>query len=527
MRERLHIVFLIGILFLALFFRVWRLAPTTTSNLTVPPGLFSDEAMNGSNALEALETGKFKVFYRENNGREGLFINLQALSIRILGNTAFALRIVSALFGTATVLAVYLFTKEYLRDNHIALLASFLLSVSFWHIMFSRIGFRAIMAPFFLTTGLWLLYAVWDRRNDLHHARVLLGSALGGIFFGLGFYSYIAYRAAPLLLLPALALFVQSARKEKNNCIICIPALFVFFAFVVTIPLTLYFLDNPGDFLGRTGQISIFQSEYPFFAFLKNAGITFQMFYFLGDFNARHNIPGNPLLWWPIAVFFTIGLVLAFRKRYWLLISWLIVMMLPVAVSNEGIPHALRSIIMIPPVFIIAAIGFASALVTLYHFTHSRFVQTIVTALAVIIVVAHVIHTYNTYFIEWGESALTKESFGGNLYNIGLFLNNMPEDTLKYVVTDETETIDRTGRPMSLEPILFATDTYLPRPEGYKNIYYRTTAQLDSLNCQTDCMIIPIRNSYAIFALARKKYPNLQFDRSIEQKYQLLVARPK
>ena len=251
------------------------------------------------------------------------------------------------------------------------------------------------------------------------------------------------------------------------------------------------------------------------------------MFYFLGDFNARHNIPGNPLLWWPIAVFFTIGLVLAFRKRYWLLISWLIVMMLPVAVSNEGIPHALRSIIMIPPVFIIAAIGFASALVTLYHFTHSRFVQTIVTALAVIIVVAHVIHTYNTYFIEWGESALTKESFGGNLYNIGLFLNNMPEDTLKYVVTDETETIDRTGRPMSLEPILFATDTYLPHPEGYKNIYYKTTAQLDSLNCQTDCMIIPIRNSYAIFALARKKYPNLQFDRSIEQKYQLLVARPK
>ena len=31
--------------------------------------------MNGNNAAEVLETGKLKVFYPENNGREGLYID--------------------------------------------------------------------------------------------------------------------------------------------------------------------------------------------------------------------------------------------------------------------------------------------------------------------------------------------------------------------------------------------------------------------------------------------------------------------
>ena len=44
---------------------------------TAPPGLYPDEAMNGNNATEALETGEFKAFYPENNGREGLFANIR------------------------------------------------------------------------------------------------------------------------------------------------------------------------------------------------------------------------------------------------------------------------------------------------------------------------------------------------------------------------------------------------------------------------------------------------------------------
>src|SRR3989338_5795916 len=93
----------IALLFVLLLGAIFRFM--LISNL--PPGLYPDEAMNGNNALEALRNTNFsaedgpslgwKIFYPENNGREGLFINIQALSIYTFGNTARALRIVSSL----------------------------------------------------------------------------------------------------------------------------------------------------------------------------------------------------------------------------------------------------------------------------------------------------------------------------------------------------------------------------------------------------------------------------------------------
>jgi hypothetical protein len=46
------------------------------------------------------------------------------------------------------------------------------------------------------------------------------------------------------------------------------------------------------------------------------------------------------------------------KDLLWLIsIGWILVSMLSVIISNEGIPHALRSILMIPAVFIISGIG--------------------------------------------------------------------------------------------------------------------------------------------------------------------------
>ena len=50
---------LLIILIIASFFRLYNLSGTNS----VPPGLYPDEAINGNNASEALDTGNFKVFY--------------------------------------------------------------------------------------------------------------------------------------------------------------------------------------------------------------------------------------------------------------------------------------------------------------------------------------------------------------------------------------------------------------------------------------------------------------------------------
>src|SRR5215831_8422619 len=96
---------LVAILAVAAFLRFYQLP-------TFPEGVQIDEAMNGSNILQILETGEYHVFYPENMGREGLFINLQAVASSILGNEPWVLRSVSATFGVLTVWTTYLIAAE-------------------------------------------------------------------------------------------------------------------------------------------------------------------------------------------------------------------------------------------------------------------------------------------------------------------------------------------------------------------------------------------------------------------------------
>src|SRR3989344_915690 len=153
--SRKTVIGLFLILALAAFLRLWQLP-------TVPPGLYPDEAANGNNAVEALHTGNFSAFYPENNGREALFINVQALSIALFGPEPWALRLVSAFVGILTVAAVFFLARELFRPapgaperrwlgipehDLIGLAAAFFVATSFWHLNFSRISFRAISVP--------------------------------------------------------------------------------------------------------------------------------------------------------------------------------------------------------------------------------------------------------------------------------------------------------------------------------------------------------------------------------------------
>ena len=60
---------LLLILIVAVVFRFWLLD-------SAPPGLYPDEAVNAVDAARAQESGDYSVFYPNNNGREGLYINI-------------------------------------------------------------------------------------------------------------------------------------------------------------------------------------------------------------------------------------------------------------------------------------------------------------------------------------------------------------------------------------------------------------------------------------------------------------------
>jgi len=519
MPKKKVIIFLLLILALGGFLRLWQIGST-------PPGLYHDEAMNGNNALGALETGEFKQFYSENNGREGLYINIQAVSLKIFGNEPWALRLVSALFGIFTILGLYILAKEFFSEK-IALFSSFFLAISFWHVLFSRIGFRAIMAPFFLVWAIALLFMASRKKSPLL-------AVLAGLSFGLGFHSYIAYRIAPLLLLlPVIKIWRNNQKK--------IIVIFLVSTFIAGLPLGLYFLGNPTDFFGRTSQISVFSSESPVKSLLTNSVKTAGMLFFVGDGNWRHNFAGKPELWWPMGIFFAVGLLYSLwkiiRKRKFgsaegFLILWILIMSLPVVISSEGLPHALRGIILIPPIMIFTGIGFEKirSIVNKWmkkqpeeYPEHKKQILRIHKHLVVLVFAFFAvlaIQSYVQYFVRWGHHIYTYHSFNGRYWDIGDYLESLPQDTQKYVIVNAGGVLAR-GIPMPAQTIMFATDTYAEKNREEKNIKYIMPYEIDSIECPGACAIVTMETD----ALLRESIKNLVPGLSLttEPQFEILV----
>jgi 4-amino-4-deoxy-L-arabinose transferase-like glycosyltransferase len=482
MSKRTRIWLLVGILIIASFFRFYHLT-------TTPPGLYPDEAMDGANAQNVAQTGQFKVYYPEDNGREGLYVNILAVAFKyhLLPETApWSVRFPAAVAGVLTVWGVYLFLAELFKERDegyaVALLASFLLAVSFWHINFSRIGFRAILAPFLLVWALYFLIKAFRAHRDVYG---WLYAALAGVVYSLGFYSYIAYRITPLLLL----LFIPFFRKHPDFWRRAI--IFLIAAVIIGAPIGIYYVQHPADFFGRTSQISVTNASSPVHDILVNVGKTALMFNFHGDNNWRQNVSGAPELWWPVGILFLIGIVLSFIWIWrWLklkndknklansgtifalimTISWFILGLLPEVLSDEGIPHALRSLLAVVPAMIFAAV----AGVWLYQILRDRWNKNIVNVVAVIFLVSVAVYGYYDYFVIWAQNPNVQGAFSANYVTIGDAINALPPATQKYVVVNAGGVIDY-GIPVPATTVMYITNSFIPDAVAQKdqnNIHY-------------------------------------------------------
>lgn len=370
----------LGIFILAAFFRLFLVDQ-------MPGGLFPDEAANGLD-INSMQQGQLQPFYERGNGREALFFYMLWGSVEIFGKTPFAHHLVSALVGLLTVVVTFFLTRRLIlltdengnkdRATWIALSAMLFVATSAWHIVLSRTAFRANLIPLFAALTFYFLIASVQVQS---RAKRYWLAILTGATFALGFYTYIAYRIlAPVVIIVALwPLLVDMFSKPRlvQAKKFFTPTLLAGLAFVIVIlPLANYFYTHPGSFVGRSGQVSIFNPELNqgdlVGTLAQVAGWSIRAYFWQGDLNWRHNISGEPFLSIIISPFFGIGLILvlifavryAIRPRkhrtdwsYFLLAGWFTAMLLPVITTAEGIPHGLRAIGTIPVVFIITALG--------------------------------------------------------------------------------------------------------------------------------------------------------------------------
>jgi hypothetical protein len=440
----------------------------------IPPGVFSDEALNGNEGIHAWRSGDLRVFYPTNNGREGLWINLIGISESIFGTNPFGLRVLSATVGSLTVFCLYLLAAE-LQSARTGLLSSWFLATGFWHVALSRMALRAIAVPLLLTASLYLLFRTMRAARTKSHGSSALLAISGGLIYGLGFHSYIAYRFTPFVV---LALFWAEIQRQRKLAQPIGPWLRVFTLWVgagvaAALPIGLYFVSHPADFFTRAKQVWIFMEPHPWMAFGKGLLPAAGMFNVKGDCAWLYNLGCSPQLLAPVGVLFVLGVGLSLRRACregilartdWLLLVWFLVMLLPTLLT--GGPSAMRSVGALPAVFILVGIGAEFVLQklatrrTAYHLM-----------LAAVIATGG-IEAYR-YFFLWGNDARVAYEFDAPKIAIGRFLNSLPESTPRYVAFSQDDDDiripydnpdgSRLPLPISAETVLFETQGH-PTP---------------------------------------------------------------
>lgn len=364
----------------------------------VPVSLDWDEVSMGYNAWALMTTGKdefgnsWPLTIRSfNDYKPPLYTYLLIPSLKIFGRTEFAIRFPSALAGTLTVLATYFLIRKLFSEhseysvnqkfrlsearkvrlsgapstpsfpNNIAIIATFLLSISPWHLQFSRIAFEANLGLFWFVTGIWLFLKSIREKN-----RFLILSVLS---FGLGMMSYHSNRVAtPIMILVLAILFKRELVEIWGRCKLLI-------AVSMAMILGITFLIGYTVFYQKVGQARFMETS--FISTSDNGGILeygrkFLMgyldhynlkFWFLnGDGVGRHRAPDFGLLYlWelPLLAAGFIGLIsrsASWRRQIKLLFAWFL--LAPVAAALvKGAPSAVRSLLFLPTFQIFEAVG--------------------------------------------------------------------------------------------------------------------------------------------------------------------------
>ena len=360
---------------LAFFLRIYQISE-------IPPALNWDETSIGYNAYSILETGKdewgetlplhFKSF-GEYKLPGQIYASIPAIAL--FGLNPFGVRITPVIYGTLTVLFLYLLTKELFKKESIALVSAFLLAISPWHIQLTRGSFESSFAL------MWVVLGVWFFVKGFKDSKWWIVSMIP---FAVSVYTYNSARAfVPLLLFALFVIYRKDILKEKKSAILSI-ILFV----VLMVPVISFFISGEGgaryqlvsitDEAGLIPRIEEARNlstlpeplipimhNRPVYVggyFIQNylAHFTPDFLFISGAGHRQHHVQGIGQLYWVQALFLVVGLIMLFKNKEkfkWLLLSWMLLAYVPVALTLDSIPHALRTLNAVPTYQIISAYG--------------------------------------------------------------------------------------------------------------------------------------------------------------------------
>lgn len=287
-----------------------------------------------------------------------LLFYLMAPVVGLLGPEAWRARLVSAVAGALTPLALYWFAAPVI-ERRAAVLGAALLAWASWSLSMSHWAFPATLDHLLVLTAAGLLW------RGLEPARrgwwlYIVGAAVLG---GLAVYTYHTGRLAPLALL-VVALVRWGRDPDRWRVAWSRVVLAAFVGAIVVTPLVWYILTDSAGFSRRVGFVSIFQADNLYrhrpLDFLAEHIVRYGlMWHVQGEANGRHHLPLAPMVDPVVGLLLLIGVGLAWRARraaaVVLLVLWLLYH-LPGLLSFNA-PHAMRALGTLAPACALAGWG--------------------------------------------------------------------------------------------------------------------------------------------------------------------------
>jgi 4-amino-4-deoxy-L-arabinose transferase-like glycosyltransferase len=346
-----------------------------------PAGLNADEAAIGYNAYSLLETGKDEhsaswplVFRSFDDYKPPLYFYLVLPFVKTLGLNVWSVRLPSAILGVASVYLIYLLTNQLFKKKGVGLLTALLLTISPWHLHFSRGGWEANSATFFLLLGVWAFIKALKESKYFFLSSTSLVASL---------YAYHSMRlVAPLVVLSLLYIYRSKIKIDKHMVISAILGIVLF------LPVGKQMFGSEGT--SRFSGVSVFSDEGPLWEALErrrqspnpnsistrlihNKYLTYSRRFlsnylshysprFLlvtGDEIARSKVPGMGQSYLFLAPFYVLGIFNLLKmntKGKKVVLFWFLIAPLAAALTFQS-PHALRAQNMVIPLTVLSAIG--------------------------------------------------------------------------------------------------------------------------------------------------------------------------
>lgn len=463
-------------LLVAAFLRIWQLA-------IYPPGPHYDEAAELLIARSiAFGGARFFPIVEAYQGREVLFYYMAAPFLALIQDSIFTLRVLSVFCNLLTIaLSVALGRAMFggRRGVVVGIAIGVLMTLSFPMVWMSRQAFRSSALPLLQALALLLLFKGLHAKNFRRTALLLI---LGGLAAGAVVYTYNSSRLFPFwLVLAGIALLVLDRRNWRQRLV---QGLCFFIPLAISAaPMAVYALQRPDVFFGRLEEVT--QADQSV-TLAESIVLHLKMFFIDGDPYFRYNEPQRPYFTFPEGLLLLLGIALAAyrltrrknspveRIAYFLaLLSPL--MVIPSVISVGGLPPShMRSLGMVPLIFVLVALGAESCLTqagkTRLTGRRSAKLALITPTVVVTLLVGGVL--VSQLYTRWASRAELFYETDADLAAAAQWLveQNLPSDALVYVAARDK------GHPTVLIELLptvtwLGTDSLFRPPTGETGIY--------------------------------------------------------